>query len=75
MPPQLSDDQNDDERKVLNALSEIAHKISFAKDKQSQKKQRIEQKNTNAFNGKLTKKQIDRIVAAVNRGDIKPPRS
>ena len=57
---------------MLNVLREVAHKVTLAKDKQSQK-QKAEAQQAHAFNGRLSKKQIDRIVAAVNRGEITLP--
>ena len=41
--------------------------------RQSQKERRAEQRKKFTFKQRLSKKQIDEIVAAVNRGDIKLP--
>ena len=67
------DPEEDDEASVLAHLGKIAHYVS-KKTAQSQAQRKAEAKKlTGGISQRLTPKQIDKIVAAVNEGRITLP--
>lgn len=63
------DDSDDDDTNVIAHLTESAHKRSAPNTPSTQRERRMHAKKCR-FNGKLSKAQIDAIVAATNRGDL-----
>ena len=64
-------ESDDDEGLMVKALQQVAHKVQVGQ-KPSQRTKKLRD-SAPLFNGKLSSKQIQEIVAAVNKGDIKLP--